>query len=238
MIAFLAWAVMSAAQPLPSIDEFMAAFQEKRDKLQSVRAELRQENITGGDSEVVNGSIFYANPRRLIFRYPEEKLAYLFDDQHVYHYDAEAQQVEVRDLSQQPDAEALFVGFGESPERLREFYNIELFRPDASECGSIGMILRPRVDPEEAPFEEVRLYLREEDYLPCRVITINDSESRTLYDIQKYDVNSAFRPQDTQLNVPEGTDVYQNDQYRETAGPGGLWLPEEPLRPKNAVAAS
>jgi outer membrane lipoprotein-sorting protein len=237
MIALIAMAVMSAAQPLPSMDDFLAQFNKKREAIHSLRADFRQDNITADESETVNGSLFYANPRRIVFRYTKPALSYVFDDIRVYEYDAEAKQVQSHDLSDDPQTEALFVGFGESPKSLQEAYNLELFRPDASECGNIGLILRPKGSPDEAPFKEIRLYLREEDYLPCRVQIKNDEESTVLIDIPSYTVNAEFKPQDTQIQVPEGTEIFQNDRYVETAGPGGSWLPEEPLKPKSVAQA-
>jgi outer membrane lipoprotein-sorting protein len=236
MIALLSLVVMSAAQPLPPLDEFMKDFDRKRGSIQSVRADFRQENITADESEVVTGTLFYGNPRRILFRYTKPALTYVFDDLRVYEYDAESEQVQSHDLSDDPQTEALFVGFGESPDRLREAYNIELFRPDVSECGAIGMVLKPKGPEEEAAFKEIRLYLREEDYLPCRVQIQNDEESSVLIDVTQYRVNEPYKPEDTQVQVAEGTEIFQNDQYVETAGPGGMWLPEEPLRPKTAAA--
>lgn len=237
MIALIAMAVMSAAQPLPSMDDFLTDFSAKRDKIQALRAEFRQENITADESEVVNGTIFYANPRRIIFHYAKPPLAYVFDDLHVYEYDEEAKQVLSHQLSDDPQTEALFIGFGESSKRLQEAYNTELFRPSELECGVIGLILRPKGNPEEAPFKEIRLFLRQEDYLPCRVQIQNDEESSVLIDIPKYDVNPAYKPENTQVKVAEGTEIFQNDQYQETAGPGGNWIPEEPLKPKPSEQA-
>lgn len=237
MMMLIALAAVSAAQPLPSLDEFLAEFSRKREQIQAVRADFQQENITADETETVSGSLFYANPRRIVFRYPKSQLAYVFNDVRVYEYDAEAKQVQIHDLADDPQTEALFVGFGESPQRLREAYDIELFRPDASECGAIGMTLRPKGGADDAAFEWIRLYLREQDYLPCRVLIKNDEESTVVIDVAQYAVNPAYNPQESQLQAAEGTEVFQNDQYVETAGPGGLWLPEEPVRPKTAAVA-
>lgn len=238
MTVLVALLVSAVAAPLPSLDEFFQTFSQKREGLQALRADFTQTNTTSGESDTVQGSIFYVNPRRIIFRYPEAELTYLFDDTRVYEYDAGLRQVQISDLGNDPQAEALFLGFGENADRLKKAYDIELFRPDRAECGAIGMILRPRNREEgSGVFQEVRLFLDEENYLPCAVRIVNDEDSQVYYTLPKYTLNPPFQPADTQIRVAEGTEVIQNDQLLETAGPDGLLLPDQPITPKAPEAS-
>ena len=231
MLAFLVVALTAAPEPLPNLDAFLADFSRKRESVHALKAEFAQENITSDESDTVAGSLFYAHPRRILFRYPEAQLTYAFDDLRVYEYDAQAQQVQIHDIGDDPQTEALFVGFGENTASLRAAYDIELFRPDASDCGTIGMTLKPK---DESSFKEVRLFLEGDHYLPCRVKIVNDEDSTVLINMGKYEINPTFAPRDTQMEVAEGSEVFQNDQHRETAGPDGLLLPEEPVAPSAA----
>jgi outer membrane lipoprotein-sorting protein len=230
MMTFIALAVMAAAQPLPSVEDFLKDFAAKRGDITALKADFVQENRTSGETDTVTGTIFYANPRRIIFRYPEQELTYVFDDLRVYEYDAGLQQVQMHELEDNPQTEALFLGFGEDVGRLQQAYRIALFQPKENECGDVGMTLRPKTErAEDGMFQEVRLYLRGENLLPCRVVIVNDEASTVTINVTNLRLNPPFQGLDTQVRVPEGTRIVREDQDFGTAGPEGLLIPDTPI---------
>lgn len=228
MISLLA-VLMIAAPALPDTQQFLADFGAKREGLKALRANFTQVNTQSKDSDTVSGKLFFVQPRRIVFVYPEASLTYLFDNLTVYEYDEAAEQVQIHQLSDDPQTEALFLGFGESAGRLQEAYHIEMFRPEAIDCGEIGMILRPKKDDErDAMFREVRLFLRGEDYVPCRVKIVNDDDSTVIIDVDSHEANPTFEPTEARFFAKPGTQIFQDDKHIETVGPKGLWLPRSP----------
>lgn len=230
MITLMALAIMSAAEPLPPVEDFLKQFAERRKGVTALHADFTQDNNTGGEVDSVAGTIFYANPRRIIFRYPKAELTYVFDDLRVYEYDAAAQQVQTHELQDDPQTEALFLGFGEDVSRLPLAYDISLFTPDSTECGSMGVSLRPKKAREEGgAFQEVRLYLQGENYLPCRVRIINDEDSTVTIDVRNLRVNPPYEPEETQVKLAPGTKILREDMLQGEVPAEGMLVPEEPI---------
>jgi len=214
------------AESLPDLEEFVEEFQEKRADVQTLEAQFRQHNFTAEDRFTNEGELLYIRPRRLLFRYTEPPVTYAVDDLMVYEYDADLAQVQQMRLEDHPETEALFLGFESDLTRLQEAYAVSLFTPDEDECGSIGLRLEPEVDAEEAPgfFEEAWLYLREEDYIPCRIHLVNPDGSQVLIEIPDPEVNVKLTPRETSLWVPEDTRIVPEQGPVETAGAEGRWL--------------
>jgi len=218
--------LLIAAPALPDTQTFLADFSAKREGLKALRANFTQVNTQSKDSDTVSGKLFFTQPRRIVFVYPDASLTYLFDNLTVYEDAEAAEQVQMHQLRDNPQTEALFLGFGESAGRLQEAYDIELFRPEAIDCGEIGMVLRPKKDDaREAMFREVRLFLRGDDYIPCRVKIVNDEDSTVIIDVESHETNPAFEPTEARFFAKPGTQIFQDDKHIETVGPEGLWLP-------------
>lgn len=215
------------AESLPDLETFVEEFKEKRADIQTLQAHFRQHNFMPGERFTNEGELLYIRPRRLLFRYSDPPVTYAVDDTMVYEYDADLAQVQQMRLEDQPETEALFLGFESDLTRLREAYAISLFTPDEEECGSVGLRLEPEAAAgEDAPglFEEAWLYLREEDYAPCRIHLVNPDGSQVLIEIDELQPNVKLVPRETSLWAPEGTRIVPEQGPVETAGPGGQWL--------------
>ncbi len=213
-------------------DGFFKAFTRSRDGIIALEAPFTQQVITPDETIVVKGSLRYVKPRRVIYRMEDPERVTLVDDTRGYEYDADIRQVNVFDLGNNPQAEILFMGFVDSLDTLRKAYELEVFRVTGEPRGSNGIEIRPKPGTEaEAYFVMVRLYLRDKDYLPWRIVIRNDEHTETHIDIG--DIDTAFRPapQETQIFVPEGTKIVENDRVVETVGPGGRRIPDALLLP-------
>ncbi len=215
-----------SAESLPDFEEFVEEFREKRADIMTLQARFRQHNFTTADRFTNEGELLYIRPRRLLFRYSDPPVTYAVDDLMVYEHDADLAQVQQMRLEDHPETEALFLGFESDLTRLREAYAVSLFTPDEDECGSVGLRLEPEVDAEEARgfFEEAWLYLRDEDYIPCRIHLINPDGSQVLIEIPDPEVNVKLTPRETSVWVPRGTRIVPEQGPVETAGAEGRWL--------------
>ena len=217
-------------KPAADLDVFFKTFETKRAHVRSFEAAFKQRVRTEGEDDLIcSGDILYAKPRRLIFRFKEQAVAYLIDERFAYQYDKANEQLQVMRLSDSPDSEGLFLGFEHDTQKLRKAYAVSLF-DTFDEPDSQGLLLKPRQGGEDAVFQEAHLYLRAKDFLPYRILIINDEDSRVTYTLDTIKVNKLSDPAKTQIQVPENTVVVKDGRYSETVGPGGLAVPEHPVK--------
>ncbi len=222
-----------------SLDSFLAEFSERRAAVKNVQASFVQDETSPDDSVRSEGTLVFVRPRRIVFRYTDPEIAYLVDALRVYEYDTEFEQVQSFDLANDPQAEALFLGFGGDPIRLQEAYDLSLTPALPDACGSTVLTLRPKLPSGDeiaqedlnvdggagSLFEEARLTLAGDDLLPCRIEIINDANSRIVINIVEYSVNKPIEPGADRLVLPEGTRIIENEELTETVGSDGTVLP-------------
>ena len=232
MVTILILAAFVGAVENDGFDAFFKDFSAKRDAIQTLEARFEQENKTPEETRVTEGSVVYVNPRRIVFRYekPEVGATYVIDGYRAYEYIPEIEQVEIHDIGDNPEAEIFFLGFEDNADALRQAYNLELFDPqgtaESAPGATKGLSIRPKPQEDQpVPFKEVRLYLREKDYLPVRIHVINDEDSETLIDISDFRINEPLDPSRAQVEVPRGTKIIENDRLVETVEIEGRRLP-------------
>ncbi len=229
---------VAASTTAPTVDEFFADFAKKREPIERLEARFVQDTVTPDETTRTIGYIVYQKPRRIMLRYLDPEVTYLVDGNRVYQYNVELEQVQVYDLDDDPQLEALFLGFDSDTNRLRDAYSIELFDPDPSTCGEEGLRLLPlpaepsgaagSTDESVAPlFQEIALYLRGDDLLPCRIHVINDAESNVEISVDDFKINDAAGDAAARIDLPEGTMIIENEENVEQVGPGGKWIPVE-----------
>jgi len=233
----LLWTVFAALEP-ENVDAFLEELSARRDAIRVVQARIERENVTTDGVFEARGTMLFVHPKRIVFRYDESsETDLLIDALRLYRYDEDMEQLQIDDLQDDPATEALYMGFAKDFKRLREAFDVSLFIPEVKEGAVKGLLLRPRKRESEdeaasagpaAAFEEVYLYLRETDYLPTRVIVVNDANSRVEIRMSEYRVNEAVEPGQTQFSIPEGTVIIENQETYEEAPAGGLLLPRDP----------
>lgn len=227
MTCLILAAVAIAAADLPTFDTFFKDFAQKRDVIENLEARFEQENVTPEEETQASGRIMYAKPRQIMFTYekPAGGATYLVDANNVYVFQPDARQLEIRNIQNTAEAEAFFLGFSENTEELRKAYDLALFEPEDSAFAKYGIVIRPGKDAESAPFQEVKLYLRESDYLPVRIHVINDEESRVSIKVLDIKTNLPSEQVDVRIKAPQGTKVIKEDRVVETVGPEGKSFP-------------
>jgi outer membrane lipoprotein-sorting protein len=218
------------AAPVPdaSLDAFFADFAKKRDAVHSLEARFTQKNISPEEVVDSSGSIVYVKPQHIVFRYdkPDAGTTYLMHGHRVYEYEPDIKQLQVYDLEKNTKTAIFFLGFDDDTKALRDAYDVSLLEVNEKPVRSRGISLRPK-NAQEGTFREVKLYLRDADYLPYRIHILNDDDSEVEITITDFAINGKLDPSKTQIRLPEATKIIENDQGAETVGPGGKTVPEE-----------
>jgi outer membrane lipoprotein-sorting protein len=222
----LAW--FAAAGEAPSFDAFFQEFAKKRDGIHVLEARFTQETVSPEETIESGGSIVYVKPKRIIFRYekPKEGPTYLIQDGKAYEFEADIKQLQIYDLENNPQTEVFFLGFDQNTDSLRENYDVSVFDSDDKAKGAEGILIRPKKKGEDTGrFSEVRLFLRDEDYLPYRIQIVNDDDTKVNIAVSEFIVNGKLDLAKTCIALPEGTKIIEDDKYVETVGVGGKSVP-------------
>ncbi len=228
--SLLITAALAAASP-PDFDKFFEEFAAKRAGIEVLQAEYTEKSITPDETFLAEGSLLYAQPRRIVRRtfYPYEAVV-VIDGNQAVEYEPEVKQAVMSDLSKVREADILFFGFESDTKRLRENYDVKLFVIEDNPLGKHGLEIAPKKGDEAPPFKSVTLYLSDELFLPYRIHVIFDEESELQVDIGTYTINAAVSPEDTQITLAEGTKLIENDKVIETVGAGGKRVPAGPAK--------
>ena len=219
-------AALFAQSPPPDIDQFLERFGGERGGMNSFVADFAQESITPDEITQSHGQLIYARPQRIRFRYSDIPLDFLLHGLRIYEYDPEFEQMDIVDLEDRPETEALYMGFESNPERLREAYEIEL-RPRADGKPGTILKLKPKVEPDQEPlFESVTLTLRARDFLPTYIVIQNDADSSVHYTLTNHTLNPELTEDDLTIVLPEETVIVENGTYIETVGEEGKRFPQ------------
>lgn len=231
MIASAALVALSAFAAEQSVDDFFAEFVAKREHIQTLTANFRQDNITPDETRSSGGKIVFVKPKQLRIEYMDPKIVYAVDGSRVYNYEADLEQVQVYDVEDSPQLDAFFVGFDNDPKRLRDAYDVSLSDAPEGSCGQRVLKLVPKKPASEdealsQPYREIRLLLRNVDLLPCKIEAISDDQTSFVMEIGDYLINAAGPNPSVRFHVPEGTKIIVNETDVSRVGTGGKDLPE------------
>lgn len=231
MTAYLLAAAVAflAAPEAGDFEAFFQEFAEKRDGIVVLEANFTQKTILPEETLETAGTLYYAQPRRVVYRTEDPLRVTLIEQDRGYEYEPDIKQLIVFDLAESPQAKILFLGFDNDTETLREGFDIELFDIEGDTRGSQGLILRPKEGVTDAEFMKVSLYLRDQDFLPYKMHIINDEESEVEITVSDFTINHTPAPERSQIALAPGTKIVENDVVIDTAGKEGMRVPE-PLK--------
>jgi len=232
-------ALILALAPIGQTDglfeKFFEGFAKNRDAIQTLQAHFTQETITPDETLTTTGTIVYTNPKRLVFRYDDPALVYIIEGNRFYDYDPEIEQLQIFNIEDRPEAEAFFLGLSKDTDRLQEAYTIQLLPPvDPKRAGASLQLLPRQKEGEEPLFERIILQLDPEHFLPSQIHIVSDEESEVLYVLDAFTINEPLSLENTHIFLLEGTDIIRDDEFVETVGPGGKYMPEASPEPDDA----
>lgn len=227
--ALLVLVAALSADP-PEFDAFFKQFAEKRSGIQVLEAQIVERTSQFEEVSNRSGRVVFGKPRRIVFRYSEADPVMLIDDRRVYEFDPQEEQLQIYDIDDSPEASIFFLGFDDNPGALREAYDVRLFSVE-NEQGTQGIAIKPfKENQENAPFQEVSIYLRNSDFLPYRIHITFDDDTWMVTEFSNYKVNQGLEPSETQIRVPAGTRIIENGEVTLHAVPeGGVLMPPESI---------
>ncbi len=232
LCALIVMAAADASQPAARFDAFFADFAKKRDAIATLDARFTQRDISKEETIESGGEIVYVKPRRIVFRYDKLKngATYLIQDRKAYEYEPDVKQLQIYNLEDNPQAEIFFLGFDNDTEALCKAYEVAIFESNDAPVGTHGLAIRPKEgDAKEGHFREVKVYLRDSDYLPYRIHIQNDNDSEVDIAVTDIQPNAKLDPGKAKIALAEGTKVIENDELVETVGAGGKSVPSDDI---------
>jgi outer membrane lipoprotein-sorting protein len=214
-------------QPAQDADDVLRLLSERRASLTTLQAEFSQLTISSDEDIVSCGTLTYAKPKRIIFRYAEPPIEYMIDEDYAYEYDAELEQILIFDIEGRTEVEAFFLGLESNIDVLKESYTIKVLTPLNTERDAVAIELVPiPKEDEEAVFEKITLQLRKEDYLPVQIDIINSESSSINFTIKNFTLNKELPKEISHVFVPKLTDVILNDEPIEVTDAKGAYFPD------------
>jgi outer membrane lipoprotein-sorting protein len=227
------------------VDEFFKEFTAKRKVVRVLRADFVQKTIAPDETLFTDGRLLYVQPRRVLFETEEPERILLADGVRVFEHEPPLKQCVAYSMEDNPQLEIFFLAFESDASKIRTRYAVRL---EPGEDGAHVLYLAPKPeDEDEAVFREVRLELDAENMLPRAIQVRMEEGSELRIDVKSAAVNGPLKPEETQLNLPEGTTfIDENDQVERIRAEGkripkALTPLEEPapameVKPLNAPA--
>lgn len=208
------------------LDAFFKKYTESREKISVLKATFRQKNIYPDEIYTTTGTLIFVKPQRISFTTDDPQKFTVIEERRIYEYEPDIKQITIYDLKDSAETELFFFAFAEDLNTLRKKYHVLPIRL-SDERGKQGISIRPFTDKEkETPFEEIVLYLQDDTLLPYRLRIVNEDNVQTIVDFEQTEINGKIHPEDTQIYLPPGTNVIENDKFKETISGEGKRIPE------------
>ncbi len=208
------------------LDAFFKKYTESREKIQVLSATFRQKDIYPDEIYTTTGTLVFIKPQRMVFTIDEPQKFTVVEEKRIYEYEPDIKQVTIYDLKDSAETELFFFAFAEDLNTLRKKYHVVPIRL-SDERGKQGVSIRPFSDNEEdSPFEEIVLYLFDDTFLPYRLRVVNKDNVQVIVDFENTEINGKIRLEDTQIYLPSGTNIIENDKYKETVSGEGKRIPD------------
>lgn len=208
------------------VDAFFKKYTESREKIDVLKATFRQKNIYPDEIYTTTGTLVFVKPQRISFTIDDPQKFTVIEEKRIYEYEPDIKQVTIYDLKDSAETELFFFAFAEDMNTLRKKYRIFPIRL-SDERGKQGIAIRPFTDKEEEiPFEEIVLYLQDDTLLPYRLRIVNEDNVQTIVDFEQIEINGKIHLEDTQIFLPPGTNIIENDKFKETVPVEGKRIPD------------
>ncbi len=207
----------------PKVEAFLEEFVAKREKLDDYSARFTQTKVSTlfDEKEVSKGTVHYLRPGRIMWDYRSpDVMKVLVKDRVLSIYIEELEQLEIYDFTKEKKMRGLFLGFDESPDELKEMYDITLVDPDKGDSGTCVELV-PKTEDLLSYFASVKIWLRPKDFAIYRILIVDpEEEGHTDIELSRISVNRGVRADVFEIEVPEGTEVIRQpigeEEFEET----------------------
>ena len=214
------------------VDAFLKEFVAKRERMQDYSANFKQTKVSTlfDETEVSTGRVYYKRPGKILWDYRSpDVMKVLVKERVLSIYIEELEQLEIYDFTKEKKLRGLFLGFDESPEELKELYDISLLESENDHRGAC-VKLEPKTEDLRAYFDSVTIWLRQKDFAIYKILIVDpkvypedEAQDTTLIELGGIKVNRGVREDLFTIEVPEGTEIIRQPVGEEQ-------FEEEPLQ--------
>jgi len=205
------------------VEAFLEEFVAKREKLNDYSARFAQTKVSTlfDEKEVSEGRVYYLRPGKILWDYRSpDVMKVLVQGRVLSIYIEELEQLEIYDFTKERKMRGLFLGFDESPDELKEMYDISLVDPGKGDGGTCVQLV-PKTEDLLGYFASVKIWLRAKDFAIYRILIIDpEEEGHTDIELSRISVNRGVSADLFEIEVPEGTEVIRQpvgeDELEET----------------------
>ena len=206
----VAAAADEAAETDDKVEAFLKEFVTKREQLEDYSARFTQTKVSTlfDEKEISRGRVYYLRPGRILWDYRSpDVMKVLVEGRVLSIYIEELEQLEIYDFTKEKKMRGLFLGFDESPDELKEMYDIALVDPGKGDSGTCVELV-PKTEDLLSYFASVKIWLRTKDFAIYRILIVDpEEEGRTQIELGRISVNRGVRADVFAIDVPEGTEV-------------------------------
>jgi len=205
-----AMAATDASASDDKVEAFLKEFVAKREKLDDYSARFTQTKVSTlfDEKEVSKGRVYYLRPGRIMWDYRSpDVMKVLVKGRVLSIYIEELEQLEIYDFTKEKKMRGLFLGFDESPDELKEMYEITLVDSGRGESGKCVELV-PKTEDLLIYFTSVKIWLRSEDFAIYRILIVDpEEEGYTGIELSRISVNRGVGAELFDIQVPEGTEI-------------------------------
>ena len=192
------------------VEAFLKEFVAKREKMSDYSARFTQTKVSTlfDETEVSKGRMHYRRPSKILWDYRSpDVMKVLVKGRVLSIYIEELEQLEIYDFTKEKKMRGLFLGFDESPEELKELYDITLVDPGKRERGTCVKLV-PKTEDLLTYFASVTIWMRQKDFAIYRILIVDpEEEGHTEIELSSIRVNRGVRADLFEIQVPEGTET-------------------------------
>jgi len=219
VVSLVCATVMAAARGADADDEvdaFLKEFVAKRETMHDYSANFKQTKVSTlfDETEVSTGRVYYKRPGKILWDYRSpDVMKVLVKERVLSIYIEELEQLEIYDFTREKKLRGLFLGFDESPEELKELYDISLVESEEDDRGACVKLV-PKSEDLRAYFDSVTIWLRPKDFAIYKILILDpkvypddEAQDTTLIELSGIRVNRGVREDLFTIDVPEGTEI-------------------------------
>ncbi len=215
VIAFVAGPLKSAPQNAFTLDQVLTKMGEIGKTFRSMQADVERTKVTVivNDRYTDYGTVHFARrgtESRIKFDIirPEQQRV-LFDKGKALLYFPKLKQVQEYTMGKNQDkAEFLLVGFGQSSESIKEFYNVTLAGEEVINGQKTSIVdLKPKSVQAKAMFANIRLWIEHQRWIPIQSQTTEAGGDYMIYKFANLKMNLRIPDSVFDLKLPKDVQV-------------------------------
>jgi outer membrane lipoprotein carrier protein len=192
-----------------NLEKVLEVMSQRQSKIENFQASFTQEKILELLEEklISHGKIRYRKPDSMSWEYyPPDSFRMIIEGPRMWFYYPDMKVAEKYDLERSQQPLGIFVGFGKSPDYLKENYQMRLLDENKT-FHSLELI--PRKEEESKYIAKVILWIDSKEYWPTKTQIFEPNGDTTLIEFRDIEINTEIPDSEFEFKVPEGVEVVE-----------------------------